>query len=129
MSFSWEAQKTHSSKESNVGDKDSRSGGKYSGNHTTLIPAAATVCDIASKCPFVTRISPGFIKAGLDSVNGKKRVKFEDVSGGIKLSVRDNVTHQEVTVYATDIQSARTLIARGARNEGLRISFAKQGER
>src|SRR3989344_3505972 len=27
--------------------KYSRSGGKYSGNHTTLIPAASILCDIA----------------------------------------------------------------------------------
>ena len=103
--------------------KHSRSGGKYSGNHTTLIPAACTVCDIASACPEVTRISPGFIKAGLKSVNGNRRVKITRNGASILLSVRDNASHQEVHVYATDMHAAIHAIARGARNANISIAF------
>ena len=103
--------------------KHSRSGGKYSGNHTTLIPAACIVCDVASACPEVTRISPGFIKAGLRSANGHRRVKITRDGASILLSVRDNASHQEVHVYATDIHLAIQAIARGSRDANLAIAF------
>jgi hypothetical protein len=108
-----------------VSNKDSRSGGKYSGNHTTLTPAAALVCDIAHACEHVTRISPGFLKAGLKSVNGNRRVKITRDGAQILLSVRDNASQQEVHVYATDIPAAILAIARGVRNANLAISFTK----
>ena len=106
--------------------KDSRSGGKYSGNHTTLTPAAALVCDIAHDCPYVTRISPGFLKAGLKSVNGNRRVKLTEDGGQLLLSVRDNASHQEIHVYVSDMHAAKLAIARGARNANLAISFGKE---
>lgn len=103
--------------------KHSRSGGKFTGNHTTLIPAASIICDIADACPSVSKITPGFIKAGLKSVNGHKRVKITEKNGSILLSIRDNASHQEVYIYAKDMQSAKLAIARGARTEGLDIGF------
>lgn len=106
--------------------KYSRSGGKYTGNHTTLIPLAQVTCDIASAIPEVTKITPGFIKAGLRSVSGQRRVKFADENGScILLSIRDNASHQEVRVYVTDIQVARTAIARRLRDAGIAIRFTK----
>src|SRR3989344_858049 len=105
--------------------KNSRSGGKYTGNHTTLVPAATVVCDLADKCSAVTKISPGFIKAGLHSVGGQRRVKITEHQGRVLLSVRDNTTHQEVHIYADDLQMAKLAIARGARDAGLSISFGK----
>lgn len=107
-----------------MGDKYSRSGGVYSGNHTTLVPAACLVADIAAKCPHVTKISPGFIKAGLKSAHGQKRVKITQDGACILLSVRDNTSFQEIYVYG-DIPAAMLAIARGARNAGLGISFGK----
>ena len=106
-----------------MSNKYSRSGGKFTGNHTTLIPAACTVADIAQDCPSVTKISPGFIKAGLKSVNGMRRVKITDDRLCILLSVRDNTSHQELRIYVTDMQAAKLTIAQGARNAGLNISF------
>lgn len=106
--------------------KDSRSGGKFSGNHTTMIPAAAVVSDIAASCPWVTNISPGFIKAGLKSVSGQKRVKISDDGSSILLSVRDNTSHQEVHVHTKDMQATKLAIARGARDVGLHIAFGKE---
>ncbi|MEX0930832.1 MAG: DUF2103 domain-containing protein, partial [Candidatus Paceibacterota bacterium] len=98
-----------------MSNKDSRSGGKYSGNHTTLIHAAAIMCDIADKCVNVTRISPGFIKAGLKSVQGKRRVKITNRAGALLLSVRDNTSHQEVFIYTNDVHATKLSIAKGAR--------------
>ena len=106
--------------------KYSRSGGKYTGNHTTLIPLAQVTCDIANVLPEVTKITPGFIKAGLKSVSGQRRVKFTDENEHcILLSVRDNASHQEVRVYVTDIQIARTAIARRLRDANIAIRFTK----
>lgn len=103
--------------------KHSRAGGKFTGNHTTLIPAATIVCDIADACPSVTKITPGFIKAGLKSVNGHRRVKITERDGAILLSIRDNASHQEVYVYASNMQAAKLAVARGARDKGLNIGF------
>lgn len=83
--------------------KHSRSGGKFTGNHTTLIPLASSVCDIAAACECITKITPGFIKAGLKSVNGQRRVKITEKDGGILLSIRDNKSHQLVYVYSHNI--------------------------
>ncbi len=104
--------------------KDSRSGGKFSG-HTTLVPAAAVVADIADRSSAVYRICPGYIKAGLRSVSGHKRVKITNEGPYILLAVRDNASQQEVHVYATDSQQAMLDIAKGSRNAGLAISFMK----
>ena len=104
--------------------KYSRSGGKYRGNHTTLIPAAAIVCDVADACPSVRRISPGFIKAGLRSVSGHRRVKITEQGEMILLSVRDNTSHQEVYIYADDVQTAKQ--ASGAQKKNIRVSFTRE---
>ncbi len=126
FSFSGKLKTKNKKGKSKMGNKYSRSGGKFSGNHTTLIPAACTVADIASACSQVRNISPGYIKAGLNSVSGDRRVKITDIPGGLFLSVRDNTSHQELYVYADDIQATRTAIARGARNCRLNISFGKR---
>ncbi len=104
--------------------KETRAGGKYAGSHSTLIPAAVIVCDIASKCPEVTRISLGYIKTGLKSANGHRRVKITQDGASILLSIRDNTSHQEVRVYATDIPAAIEAIAEGARDKNLSVALA-----
>lgn len=104
--------------------KYSRSGGKYTGNHTTLIPLASLVCDLAHAIPHVTKISPSFIKSGLKSARGKRRVKFSDEgNGSLLLSIRDGIAHQEVRIYTTDLQTARTELARRILDEGIAIRF------
>ncbi|MEK7614936.1 MAG: DUF2103 domain-containing protein [Patescibacteria group bacterium] len=112
-----------------MSNKDSRSGGKYGGNHTTLIHAAATVCDIAESCSAVTRISPGFIKAGLPGVNGKRRIKIVEQSGALLLTVRDNTSHQEVYIYASDLQAVKSILEQGAQKAGFFVSFGVKEER
>lgn len=106
--------------------KYSRSGGKFTGNHTTLIPLACIACDIASSVPQVTKITPGFISSGKGSGRSNRRVKFTDENlHTILLSVKDNGAHQEVRVYVSDIQEARTIIARRLRNADIQIRFTK----
>ena len=107
-----------------MADKHSRAGGKFSGKHTTLTPAASLVADIAHQCAVVTRISPGYLKAGLRSVQGKRRVKITDNGSSLLLSVRDNTSHQEVHVYATDTAAATQAIAAGAQAAGLTVTVA-----
>lgn len=103
--------------------KTSRAGGKYTGNHTTLIPAAVRLCTYAEKCDAIIRITPGFIKAGLPSVSGNRRVKIEQAGPtAVKLSVRDNTSHQEVYCYtrsSEDTLLAIAALAAGARKEHL----------
>ena len=106
--------------------KHTRTGGKYSGSHTTVIPAAATICDIAEKCPSVKNIVLGFIKSGLRCARGNKRVKIDDKDGAVLLSVRDNISHQEIFVYANDLQEVKLVVAKGARDAGLHICFGKK---
>ncbi len=106
--------------------KDSRSGGKFCGSHTTLIPAAAIVADIADTSLFVTKISLGFIKAGLKSVNGNRRVKIADDGKSLLLSVRDNASHQELRIFVSDLPKAKLALAKGVRNAGIAISFKEE---
>lgn len=105
--------------------KDSRSGGKFTGNHTTLIPAARVVCDVANACPSVTKITPGFIKGGLRPVNGQRRVKIIERGRALLLSIRDNASHQEVYVYTNDMRATKLAIARGSISAGLGIAFGE----
>jgi hypothetical protein len=81
--------------------KSARAGGKFGGDHTTVIPAAGIIADIAGSCRVVTKISVGFIKAGLPNAKGKRRVKIAVEEGGILLTVRDNTSQQELRVYVS----------------------------
>ena len=104
--------------------KGKRSGGKYNGSHTTVIPAAATLCDVAHDLECVTKISLGFIKAGLKSAHGNRRVKITEKQGALLLAIRDNNTHQEIFVYSNDLKVAKQGIKEGAEKEGIQVSFA-----
>jgi hypothetical protein len=106
--------------------KHSRSGGKYTGNHTTLIPFAQQACDAIYNIDCLTKITPGLIKAGLKSANGNRRIKIVDKSDRcILLSIRDNASHQEVAVYVTNLQEGRAAIVQSLRNNNIAISFTK----
>lgn len=43
--------------------KHTRSGGKYTGSHSTVIPEAGKILDEIHKCTFVKKISLGIIKS------------------------------------------------------------------
>ena len=105
--------------------KNTRSGDKYCGSHTTIIPAATTLADIAHDYDEVSKISLGIIEAGLSPVSGQRRVRFADDLGSILIRVRDNTTLQELRIYTSDVNQTRTKLARESRNLGFRISFRK----
>lgn len=108
-----------------AGNKDTRSGGKWSGNHTTLISLAAQAGDIAVTCPYVTSISPGYLTAGMGRGTSCQRVKIVNRKSGILLSVRQSGSHQEVHVLSRDIHQTMLRIARGLRDQGIQIAFGK----
>lgn len=108
-----------------MANKDSRAGGKYSGNHMTLTPTAALICDIAHKCSYVTKISPGFIKSGTGSTRGHRRVKIIDRKENILLAVTSNASHQEICIYTKNKHATKLAIARGARDNDIKICFSK----
>jgi len=101
--------------------KNARSGGKYTGNHTSLTPAAAVVADIADGCHFVTKISPGFIKSGLRSAKGQRRVKITEKDAGLMLSVRGNISHQELHLFADNVEAAKEYLIKEIKKEGFLI--------
>ena len=101
--------------------KTSRSGGKFTGSHTTVIPAAGAIADIAVGCSVVTKIALGYIKAGLPSAKGRRALKIKPNGACLLLSVRDNTTNQELYVYASDLDVARQQIAIGADKLGMKV--------
>lgn len=103
-----------------------RSGGKFGGTHTTFIPAAAIAADVAASCQEVTNVSSGMINTARNKSGARKNVKIIDDAHGILLVVTDGAAHQEVRVYASDIQAAKLCIARGVRNARLSISFGSR---
>ena len=108
--------------------KGTRSGGKFGGSHTTVIPLAGTFVDIAANDPQVSNISCGMIQAGLGSVQGQRRIKITDIQGGVLLSVRDNTTHQEIRIYTRDTHTTKLKLSRAIRNYGIRLCFGKRAD-
>ena len=86
--------------------KSKRAGGKYTASHTTVIPTAGKIVDVVHKCPTVTKISLGLIKGGLRSAKGGERVKVMKSDTCLLLKVRGGTTHQELRVYARNIDEA-----------------------
>ena len=103
--------------------KNSRNGGKFSGNHTSLIPAAVLVCDYLSKCSSVTKISPGIIKAGLSSLRGKRRIKMSEKFPALLLSIRDNASQQEVYLYSDNIERTLKTLENFSVKNNFNLSF------
>ena len=102
--------------------KNTRAGGKYGGSHTTVVPAAGIIADIAHTCPYVTKISVGFIKSGLRTTKGLRRVKITVGEGSLLVSVRDNISHQELRIYTKDTESTKHTIAVGAHTAGFIVA-------
>lgn len=101
--------------------KNTRAGGKYGGGHTTVIPAGGIIADIAHGCTYVTKISVGFIKSGLPNTKGKRRIKIVTDEGSLLVSVRDNISLQELRIYATDVEQAKHRIATEAHDCGFSV--------
>ncbi len=102
--------------------KGQRMGGKFTGSHTTVIAAATEIADIADECALVTKIALGFIKTGLPSAKGLKRLKIQVADGSLLLTVRDNIAQQELRVYASDVLAAKRTIAVRATEERFTVT-------
>jgi hypothetical protein len=102
--------------------KHSRNGGKFTGSHTTCIPASAVVADIAEQSAYVTKIALGYIKAGLKPLRGERRVKMTDDGKSLLLQVRDNTSHQELRIFTTDQLKAKKALVEGIHKTGMKIS-------
>ena len=102
--------------------KGTRSGGKYTGSHTTVVPGAAVIADIADNSSLVTKISLGFIKGGLPPAKGLKRLKIMTDEGSLLLTVRDNISQQELRIYTTNVEETKSIIAKGARKAGFAVT-------
>lgn len=88
---------------------------KLTQNHTSLIPIAVKILKGISKNTEITKISPGFIKAGLRSTSGKRRIKINKLGKNcILLSIRGNTSHQEITIYSEDIEKTSKTISKVA---------------
>jgi hypothetical protein len=104
--------------------KNKRMGGKYSGTHTSVIDAAGLTCDVGNKSKYVTKIFPGFIKAGLKTAKGPRRVKIFVVGSKVYLKVRDNASVQDLMFYTSDIEKALAELTDGLRKKGFNVVFA-----
>jgi len=102
--------------------KGTRSGGKYTGSHTTVVPGAGVIADIADNSSLVTKISLGFIKGGLPPAKGLKRLKIMTDNGSLLITVRDNISQQELRIYTTDVEKTKSIIAKEARKTGFAVT-------
>ncbi|OGG89195.1 hypothetical protein A3G62_01035 [Candidatus Kaiserbacteria bacterium RIFCSPLOWO2_12_FULL_50_10] len=102
-----------------------RAGGKYAKSHSTMIPAAALICKALERLPEVTRISLGFITAGMRTV-ATRRIKIVTANdAALKLSIRDHISHQEIYVYlgtALDKDSAIQALKKIATREHMAVN-------
>lgn len=93
-----------------MGKKSTRSGKKFGGDHTTVVPGAGIIADIALSHRDVTKISVGFITSGLRPTKGVRRIKCMVEPGSLRISVRDGIAHQELRVFARDISQVQKYI-------------------
>ena len=73
-------------------------GPKFNGRHSTVIPCAVEVIELAKACPDVTKISLGVITP---VSNGKRHVKFSETQGGLRMQVRGTNAVQVFYLYSS----------------------------
>ncbi|MEN8252569.1 MAG: DUF2103 domain-containing protein [Patescibacteria group bacterium] len=100
--------------------KGHRQGGKISGRHTTVIPAAEKIVDFLARQQEVKKISVGFIKHGIKS--GKHSVKIMEMESGLLLKIRGSASIQEVRVYTAQKKNIRTLIEEFAQKNKISVT-------
>jgi len=88
--------------------KNHYQGKKMGGRHTTVIDAARKVVDFLETLPEVSKIATGFITSGVGG--GQQRIKISDMTGGILIKVRGNISIQEIRVYSSNIESTKAAL-------------------
>lgn len=111
-----------------MSNKGHRSGGKFGGSHTTMIPLAEVLVDSIVKHYSVTKISAGFIKAGLPSANGNRQMKIYDAQGGMRLRIRDNTTRQDVWVFTKGVQEITQILERVSLEKRIRFCIGESAD-
>ncbi|CAN5150588.1 hypothetical protein BH11PAT4_BH11PAT4_6370 [soil metagenome] len=78
----------------------SRSGGKFSSSHSTLIEAAEPLVTFVNRLPEVSKISLGFIRSIRGNGTNLHRTKY-DISekACLKATVRGGISIQELRFY------------------------------
>lgn len=71
---------------------------KVNSSHTSVTETAARVVQTAGERIEVTKISLGIIK---HVGGGERRIKFTQITGGIKATVRGSGSVQELFIYTT----------------------------
>ncbi len=74
-------------------------GPKFNGRHSTLIPSAVAAIEAARDSAHVTKIALGVITP---LRVGKPHLKFNPVSGGLKMQVRGANAVQIIWIYTTE---------------------------
>jgi hypothetical protein len=73
-------------------------GPKFNGKHSTVIPTAVHVVEAARDCPHVSKIALGVITP---IRAGQPHLKFNPMSGGLKMQVRGTHAVQIFWLYTT----------------------------
>jgi hypothetical protein len=73
-------------------------GSKFNGRHSTVIDSAIAAVEAARDCPHVSKIALGIITP---LRSGKPHLKFNPVSGGLKMQVRGAHAVQIIWLYTT----------------------------
>lgn len=85
-----------------------RSGKKISKSHSTVIDAAIEIIDICKKIREIEKIGLGTIKQiGV----GTPRIKFQELSGGLKMIIRGRVTMQDFYLYTKSPSHIQTILS------------------
>lgn len=101
----------------------SRWKGKLGGSHQTVIEAAWRFLPDVIADPAVTKISPGFIKAGKNAT-GRSSIKVTETKSCLLLSVRGASAHQEIRLFTTDPHRVCQVLKRVAEAKQFHIAFA-----
>lgn len=97
---------------------------KFTKSHTSSIEAAEPILKVLETRPEVTKISLGRIKNGLSNVGGHRRVKITEIGEkALRLAVRGNISHQEVTIFTEEKEKTTKAIESECENMKYIVSF------
>lgn len=96
---------------------------KITKSHTSSIEAAKPILKVLENDSDVTKISLGRIKSGLSNVGGNHRVKITVLSEkALRLSIRGNISHQEITVFTKEIEKTQNLLVVWAKKMNYQVA-------